>query len=56
MTTAKDLRALTGLSQAAFADRFHIPKRTIQNWEGGVSECPVYVLELLEYRIKKELE
>lgn len=38
----KALRATTGLSQAAFADRFCIPRRTVENWElrGG---CPDYV-------------
>lgn len=37
-----DIRAHTGLTQAAFAARFCIPIRTVQNWElrGG---CPPYV-------------
>lgn len=44
--TVADIRASTGLTQAAFATRFCIPFRTIQNWEqrGG---CPTYVLLML---------
>ena len=44
----KTLRARTGLSQAKFADKYGIPKRTVENWEGGVNEPPTYVLRLLE--------
>ena len=54
MTEIKKLRQQTGLSQQAFAERYHIPKRTIENWERGVNEPPPYVLELLEYKIKNE--
>ena len=37
-----DIRAYTGLTQAAFATRYCVPLRTVQNWElrGG---CPAYV-------------
>lgn len=28
-----NLRALTGLSQSKFSERYDIPKRTIENWE-----------------------
>jgi putative transcriptional regulator len=44
----KAIRAKSGLSQAAFSARYHIPKRTIEGWEMGVRECPVYVVELLQ--------
>ena len=30
-----ELRMLSGLSQQAFSDKYKIPKRTIENWEGG---------------------
>lgn len=44
--TVTDIRAHTGLTQAAFATRFCIPLRTVQNWEsrGG---CPAYVRLML---------
>ena len=51
MTTAEQVRAIrqrTGLSQAAFAERFEIPKRTLENWESGTREPPIYVLHMLE--------
>ena len=40
------LRAISGLSQKKFADRFAIPCRTVQNWEarGG---CPIYLRSLI---------
>lgn len=50
----KSLRQRTGLSQQAFGDYFHIPKRTIQNWEGEVNKCPEYLADLMEYKLNKE--
>ena len=52
--TIKELRKLTGLSQQKFGDYFGIPKRTIQNWEAGVSECNPYIIELMVYKLKHE--
>lgn len=57
--TIKELRQMTGLTQAAFAEKYHIPRRTIENWESSGPahrDPPGYVLELLEYKIKKEAE
>ena len=45
--TIKEIRTITGLSQTAFGEKYHIPMRTIQNWEGGQRECPEYVRFLL---------
>lgn len=45
--TVKAIRAATGLSQAAFAQCFCIPRRTVENWESGTNTCPVYVRLLL---------
>lgn len=44
--TVADIRAHTGLTQAAFAERFLIPYRTIQNWESRNSCAPYVVLML----------
>lgn len=49
--TIRELRARTGLTQAAFAAALHIPKRSVENWEGGVSAPPAYLVELIEYRL-----
>lgn len=43
----KALRASTGLSQKAFGEKFDIPKRTIENWEGGQTDPPGYVVKLI---------
>ena len=49
--TIRELRARTGLTQAAFAAALHIPKRSIENWEGGGRTPPAYLVELIEYRV-----
>ena len=57
MTTAekiKSIRARTGLSQAAFAARYEIPKRTIENWESGLRTPPPYVLRLLSEAVPEK--
>ena len=41
------LRQKSGMTQAAFAKRFCIPLRTVENWEGNVSSPPVYVKLLI---------
>ena len=42
-----DIRAATGLTQVAFATRYCIPRRSVENWESGVSRCPDYLRLLL---------
>lgn len=45
--TVKDIRVRTGLSQASFAQRHLLPRRTVENWESGVNTCPEYTKLLL---------
>lgn len=52
----KELRKLTGLSQAAFSKKYHIPLRTIQDWEREVRTPPEYVIELLEFKVKADIQ
>lgn len=50
MTPAEQIRAIrasTGLTQAAFAARYEIPKRTYEAWEMGERTPPSYVVRLL---------
>jgi DNA-binding transcriptional regulator YiaG len=54
MQTIKDIRLSTGLSQAQFSAALNIPKRTIQDWEQGLRNCPEYVAELIEYRVAND--
>lgn len=50
----REIRKVTGLTQAEFAEKFHIPKRSIENWESGKRKCPEYVNYLLQQLIKKQ--
>ena len=52
--TIKELREASGMTQKSFSEFFGIPKRTIENWEGGKRECPEYLLDLIEYKLKNE--
>lgn len=52
----KELRMLSGLSQQAFSEKYGIPKRSIENWEGGKRNPPEYVVNLLERVVKEDIE
>ena len=45
--TLPEMRKATGLTQEKFAQRFGIPKRSIENWEGEQSTPPQYVRLLI---------
>lgn len=51
----RELRMQLGDTQSEFAQRYHIPFRTVQNWETGVRKPPEYIMELLENRIMTDL-
>lgn len=56
MTTAEQIRSIrakTGMTQAAFCERYDIPKRTWENWEAGTRTPPPYVIRLLEIVISR---
>ena len=52
----KELRAASGMTQKAFAEYFEIPKRTVENWETERNKCPEYLLNLMEYKLKRSKE
>ena len=52
--TIKELRTMSGMTQKEFAEYFGIPKRNIENWEGGARKCPEYLIALIEYKLIKE--
>jgi len=52
--TFKELRNLSGMTQVQFSKYFDIPKRTIEDWDRGARKCPEYLLNLMEYKLKKE--
>lgn len=46
----KEMRSTTGLSQVAFAKRFLIHRRTVENWEttgANHIDCPLYTKMLI---------
>lgn len=53
--TIREMRTKLGDTQSEFAARYHIPFRTIQNWETGQRKPPDYIVRLLEERIRGDL-
>lgn len=54
-STTDDLKALRsayGLTRAELVALTGIPKRSIENWEGGSRSCPPYVLKLIRYYLE----
>lgn len=50
----KELRTLSGMTQKQFSEYFGMSKRAIEEWEGGRRKCPQYLLDLIEYKLRKE--
>lgn len=50
--TVKEMREKLGITQEIFAQRYNIPKRTIENWESGKRTPPAYVLEMLQKAVE----
>lgn len=51
--TIKEARIQAHMTQAEMAEEFGIPKRSIENWEGGQRECPAYVEEMLIEKLQQ---
>ena len=47
-------RNRTGLNRQQFANKYHIPYRSVENWEKGTSEPPEYVEEMLDRLIAED--
>lgn len=46
--TVREIVAAVGMSQAAFAERWCIPRRTVEDWCRGVRGCPLYTRLLIQ--------
>ena len=46
--SVRDIAAAAGLSHRKLAERFCIPYRTMENWCGGQSSCPSYILLMMQ--------
>ena len=51
----RELRKQLGDTQSEFAARYHIPFRTVQNWEAGTRNPPEYITALLKARVQEDL-
>ena len=50
----KEIRALTGLSQSKFAEKYSISVRTLQGWESGRFNPPAHTIAMLERLVKED--
>ena len=50
--TVKEMRVMLGMTQREFSEKFEIPYRTIQEWEGERRTPPKYVMNLLEFAVR----
>ena len=55
MTESERIRKLLGISRAEFSRRYHIPVRTLEDWDAGLKKPPVYVMELLERAVLDDI-
>lgn len=46
-TILRDTRKQAKLTQQQLADKYQIPRRTLQDWEAGKHKPPVYVVNML---------
>jgi len=49
------VKETSGRSLKAFAFRYGIPLRTLEDWSAGVRHCPEYVWKMLGYIVWSEL-
>ena len=54
-TDSERIRALLGVSRAEFSRRYHIPVRTLEDWDAGKKTPPQYVVELLERAVREDM-
>lgn len=52
--TIKELRKAANMTQQKFSDYFGFSKRAVESWEGGKRQCPQYLIDLIEYKLKNE--
>ena len=53
MSKIKEARLKAGLSQAQMSEIFEIPKRTIEDWDRGVRQCPHWAELLIIEKLEK---
>ena len=53
MSKIKEARKDAGLTQQQMSDEMGIPKRTIEDWERGVRNCPEWAERLIIAELKR---
>ena len=53
MKQVKEARLKAGLTQQQMSDLLGIPKRTIEEWEGGRRRCPGYTQKMIVEELKR---
>lgn len=46
--SVRDIVAAAGMTQRAFAERFCIPLRTVEDWCAGKRECSIYIRLMMQ--------
>lgn len=54
--TIREIRTACHMTQAVFAQKLGIPKRTIENWELGSRAPHNYIVELIRFRMAETIE
>ena len=52
----RKLRKEHGLTQQSLADFLGIPKRTIENWETGITVPADYLVKLIQFRLEHKAD
>lgn len=47
----KSIRSVSGLTQAEFAEKYGVSKRSVESWEGERRRPPEYLVDLLAYAV-----
>lgn len=50
----KELRKQNNITQEGLSKLLEVPKRTIENWEGGINKPPEYVQKLILEKLRAE--
>lgn len=56
MSESERIRSILGISRAEFSRRYHIPLRTLEEWDAERRIPPGYVMELLERVVTEDKE
>ena len=56
MHPIKQLRLNYNLTQKKMSELTGIPMRTMQNWEGGQTKCPEYMIDLVRTKLESILK